>query len=189
MKKLQWNSVVRVNEGLMVSFRRSKQRSNASPLSAYLIPYNVENPNLCCVAFYDDYVRRVTAKGIVRSPESSFWVQVQCKSNGSKQFKNQNMGRLLSKAGTYSAVRILIFHLLGNEIARYLQLREPEKYTSHCFRRTSATMMADGGATSEELKRYNMIAVHSFLFLVFLVSLAGNRKRPRKSIWCVRKPL
>lgn len=43
---------------------------------------------------------------------------------------------------------------LGISIAEILNLPNPEKFTGHCFRRTSSTLMADGGATSVDLKRY-----------------------------------
>lgn len=38
-------------------------------------------------------------------------------------------------------------------VATFLQLPEPEKYTSHSIRRTSATIYADAGATEAELMR------------------------------------
>lgn len=39
-------------------------------------------------------------------------------------------------------------------IARYLQLPEAETYTGHCFRRTSATLLADKGGDILTLKRH-----------------------------------
>ena len=38
-------------------------------------------------------------------------------------------------------------------IATFLQLEEPEKYTSHCFRRTAATFLADAGFQVMDLQR------------------------------------
>ena len=38
------------------------------------------------------------------------------------------------------------------EIAKFLKLPNPELYTGHCFRRTSITMLADGGADITTIK-------------------------------------
>lgn len=40
------------------------------------------------------------------------------------------------------------------EIATYLKLSEAESYTGHCFRRSSATLLADSGADFASLKRH-----------------------------------
>ena len=44
--------------------------------------------------------------------------------------------------------------MIGVDIAKMLQLPHPETYTGHCFRRTSATLAADGGATTAEMQRH-----------------------------------
>jgi hypothetical protein len=36
----------------------------------------------------------------------------------------------------------------------YLKLQEPQLYSGHCFRRTSATLLADSGANLTTLKRH-----------------------------------
>lgn len=40
------------------------------------------------------------------------------------------------------------------QIAMYLNLVEPDLYTGHCFRRSSATLLADSGADLTSLKRH-----------------------------------
>lgn len=48
-------------------------------------------------------------------------------------------------------------HTVGampKKIAEYLKLENPEKYTGHCFRRTSATLLANAGVDSSVLKRH-----------------------------------
>lgn len=40
------------------------------------------------------------------------------------------------------------------EIASYLNLPHPEAYTGHCFRRSSATLLADAGADFTTIKRH-----------------------------------
>lgn len=39
-------------------------------------------------------------------------------------------------------------------VAKFLQLSEPELFTGHCLRRTSATLLADSGANLLEIKRH-----------------------------------
>ncbi|XP_047023444.1 uncharacterized protein LOC124632594 [Helicoverpa zea] len=43
---------------------------------------------------------------------------------------------------------------IPREIATFLELPEPQLYTGHCFRRTSATLLADSGADLLSLKRH-----------------------------------
>ena len=58
----------------------------------------------------------------------------------SKKFTSQPMGRnAIAKVPAF--------------IASFLKLEHPEKYTSHCFRRSSATALADSGASLPSLKR------------------------------------
>lgn len=48
-------------------------------------------------------------------------------------------------------------HSIGGtprKIAEYLNLEYPERYTGHCFRRTSATLLANAGADLSVLKRH-----------------------------------
>lgn len=48
-------------------------------------------------------------------------------------------------------------HMIGkvpSMIAKYLKLPNPETYTGHCFRRSSATLLADSGADMSILKRH-----------------------------------
>ena len=43
---------------------------------------------------------------------------------------------------------------MPKKIATFLELPEPERYTGHCFRRTSATLFVDGGGEITNLKRH-----------------------------------
>ena len=55
--------------------------------------------------------------------------------------KNQNIG-------------INTFGGMPKIVAKYLQLENPELYTGHTFRRTSATLLADTGASLLTIKRH-----------------------------------
>lgn len=46
------------------------------------------------------------------------------------------------------------FGKMGKTIATYLNLPDPELYTGHCFRRTSATILVDAGGDITALKRH-----------------------------------
>ncbi|HYT46389.1 MAG TPA: site-specific integrase [Methylomirabilota bacterium] len=54
---------------------------------------------------------------------------------------------------TKQVVGINNFGACPSRVARFLNLPEAEKYTGHAFRRTSATIMANGGMSIDELKR------------------------------------
>jgi hypothetical protein len=41
----------------------------------------------------------------------------------------------------------------ARKIATMLSLKDPEKYASHAFRRTAATVLADNDASVPDLKR------------------------------------
>lgn len=43
---------------------------------------------------------------------------------------------------------------MPKEVAKYLNLQNPEQYTGHCYRRTSATMLVNAGGDITSLKRH-----------------------------------
>jgi len=47
-----------------------------------------------------------------------------------------------------------MFGQFPQKIARFLNLPNPHLYTGHCFRRTSASILADSGVNIEQLKRH-----------------------------------
>lgn len=55
---------------------------------------------------------------------------------------------------TRQSVGINTIAAIPKKIAEFLKLRNPLTYTGHCFRRTSATLLADAGADSTLLKRH-----------------------------------
>lgn len=64
-------------------------------------------------------------------------------------FVNYRSGRCFSQP-----VGKNMFGKIPSIIAKYLGLSEAHKYTGHCLRRTSATLLADAGATMTMLKRH-----------------------------------
>lgn len=63
-------------------------------------------------------------------------------------FVNYNNGRC-----TKQNVEMNKIGNMGKQIASYLELPNPELYTGHCFRRSSATLLIDAGADTMALKR------------------------------------
>ena len=55
---------------------------------------------------------------------------------------------------TCQVIGIHKFESIPREIASYLDLEKVEEYTTHAFRRTSATVLADAGADNLALKRH-----------------------------------
>ncbi|KAJ8973825.1 hypothetical protein NQ317_000431 [Molorchus minor] len=55
---------------------------------------------------------------------------------------------------TIQPVGINIFGKMPTDIARFLKLPNSELYTGHCFRRTSACLLADSGANLYTIKRH-----------------------------------
>jgi len=84
----------------------------------------------------DSIMRYVQAVGAERAKGRVF------KGWRSMRFLNQGMGR-----NTLSNV--------GKKIAEWLELSDVHRYTGHCWRRSSATAMADAGATNMDLKRHH----------------------------------
>jgi integrase len=55
---------------------------------------------------------------------------------------------------TRQPVGINTFGQLPSKIAAYLKLEDPKTYTGHCFRRSSATLLAAGGGDLVSVKRH-----------------------------------
>ena len=62
---------------------------------------------------------------------------------------------------------------IGKDIAKRLNLPNPDSYTGHCFRRTSATLAADAGADVEQIKRLGKWSSSSVASRYVANSVAG----------------
>lgn len=69
--------------------------------------------------------------------------------NVSSFFLNYQKGKC-----TTQKIGINKFGAMGKEVAKYLKLQNPELYTGHCFRRSSATLLVDAGGDITTLKRH-----------------------------------
>ena len=106
---------------------RIAQTKNYKPRTFTIVPDGVVN----CVALYEKYV--------ALRPKN-----VKCK----------NLF-IYYKGGKCSGQQVGInsFGKFPMEIAKFLKLPNPSLYTVHCFRRSSATILSNSGATLTEVKR------------------------------------
>lgn len=77
------------------------------------------------------------------------YVDIRPKDAPSSFFLNYQNGKCLKQV-----IGINKFGRMGKEIATYLKLPNPEKYTGHALRRSSATLVANAGASMTTLKRH-----------------------------------
>ncbi|XP_026326762.1 uncharacterized protein LOC113235316 [Hyposmocoma kahamanoa] len=71
------------------------------------------------------------------------------KAKSDRFFQNYQKGRCVAQP-----TGINKFGAMPKEIAKFLNLPDPDLYTGHSFRRTSATLLADSGADLLTLKRH-----------------------------------
>lgn len=81
---------------------------------------------------------------------------------------------------TKQPVGINTIRAIPKEIAQYLKLRNPESYTGHCFRRSSASLLADAGADITLLKRHGGWASDKVAEGYVVSSLSNKRKIAEK---------
>lgn len=81
-----------------------------------------------------------------------------CKKYLNLRPKNPTSNRLFLKYDkgvcTNMVVGMNTIAKIPKDVANYLGLPEPEEYTGHCFRRTSATLLVSGGGDITQLKRH-----------------------------------
>jgi len=128
-KSLTWDSISQEPEGLRVSFFREKTRTSSSPL----IPLS-SLPSRNSLIIYLDYKSQAQSKAV----NGNFWVKYDEKLN---KFVNSTIG-------------IHILATWTQLLAKDLGLPNWQDYTSHSMRVTSATVLADSGASSTNLKRH-----------------------------------
>lgn len=74
----------------------------------------------------------------------------QCKNNlGRRLFFRYSKGRC-----TNQVIGMNTIGKIPSDIAKYLNLSNPNLYTGHCFRRTSATLLVHGGGDLIQLKKH-----------------------------------
>lgn len=123
-------SHIKINEdSLIVDVPPTKTQKKRS----FMLPEH-SDPRLCPVKYLTKYLQIRKDKG-----HSRMFLRITSK-NGVDQVFNSPLGiHTIAKYPT--------------EIAKYLNLANPSLYTGHTFRRTSATLVAEEGASLVQIKR------------------------------------
>lgn len=93
--------------------------------------------------------RKFTITGSFCTIFKKYWALRPVNVTSNNFFLNYQKGRC-----TNQVIGMNKFGSMPKHIATFLKLENPEKYTGHCFRRTSATMLVDAGADITMLKRH-----------------------------------
>ena len=159
LRNLTLGSVKFETEGAYVTFVRAKARGEEKT-DQFLVPYDKANPHICFVAPVAHYIDCVTASLPHLRPEDPLFHRPLTKGFGKK---GQVMG-------------VNMLRTIGKEVAKELGMENPNRYTGHCFRRSSATEAANKGATSIDMKRaFGWKQEHTALKY-----LDDTKERPRK---------
>ena len=119
-------------EGYKVTYNPAKQRGELKK-NTFLVKKNPLEPSRCIFTFVKAYLDSLKQCNIASGPLF--------RGCGKNVFKTQAMGKnFLAKIGKYAASE--------------LGLHEPERYTGHCLRRTTATIAADRGANVVDMMRH-----------------------------------
>lgn len=92
--------------------------------------------SFCIVGKYVDYFRKYNALRPPNIKHRRFFL------------------KYMNNKCTANPVGINTFGKMPSIVAEFLKLPEPKQYTGHCFRRTSASLLAESGANITEIKKH-----------------------------------
>lgn len=120
-------------EGMWISVWR-KKNDETGEKELKLAPKS-KDPRSCAITLWKKYIN--AAKGNARKKmESKIWLQ-------------DRNGKLIAQViGEHPISQV------SKDVAKFLGISNWEEYTFHSFRSTSATVLADNGATIENIKRH-----------------------------------
>ncbi|XP_045466569.1 uncharacterized protein LOC123675267 [Harmonia axyridis] len=124
---LEIDDVRDLGDSFLIAIRNTKNKIDRN-----FVIKNSENSAISFVAIFRKYV----ALRKTGTPHSKFFVQY------------------INKECTTRVVGKNMFGTFPRQIAAFLKLENATSYTGHCFRRTSASLLADSGATIDVLKRH-----------------------------------
>lgn len=127
MVNLETNNVTDLGNSFLIAIKSTKNKIDRN-----FVIKNSENN----VINFVETVRKYIALRKAGTPHSKFFVQY------------------INKECTKRPVGKNMFGKFPQQIATFLKLENAASYTGHCFRRTSASILADSGATIDVLKRH-----------------------------------
>ena len=131
LKSLSCENVIRTDEGYYIKFTPAKQRSDIKE-SEFYVPINKKKPSECFAVHISAYLD-IIVKSLGRLDGPLF--------------------KTCTKTGvTKTPLGINYVYKAPKEIAEKLGLNEPQKFTGHAFRRSSATHCANQGASTMDMR-------------------------------------
>lgn len=127
---IHWNDVELEDDGLFVSVPCSKTDQNKTGFR-FFCPKS-DDERLCALAIFDKY--------------KSFFTEESIEGRLFRKFRNNKP--------TKQPLGYHYFEKVARSIATFLQIENSEKYTSHSFRRSAATIISNNGATVEQIKSF-----------------------------------
>ena len=131
VKNMKIENLIRTESGYSVSHIGAKQR-NEITTRRFIIPHDEETPY---AQRLDQYLAKLKEETNVITGEL---VRGTC---GGKRFTKTPMGKSL-------------LYIVGVDIARWLELPEPERFSGHTFRRSAATNAAANMATPSVMQKH-----------------------------------
>jgi hypothetical protein len=136
VKSLETNNLETAPDGHWIEYTPAKQRKEVKK-SRFHIPANLDNPAHCYASHVKTYIASLKEQFGVLGGESEL-------------FKTCLPGGGYTK----KAMGINLLYKIPGKVATQLKLESPESYTGHSFRRSSATQLANAGATSTDMRRF-----------------------------------
>lgn len=136
LKKIKWSNVSQTASGLRVIVDWATKTDQGARGNWYFIARE-NNPLVCGVALFAEY-RRIVKEADPARLNGDLWLKVVKTKNGKWMVVSERGRNWISS--------------VPSTVAKSLGLPNPEQYTGHCFRRTSAQWQADAGATVLELQ-------------------------------------
>jgi integrase len=130
---LVWNRVQQFDDKIKI-FIPSSKTDKAGAGVWQVVPVDPANPTSCLVSLFHRYWLMIPED--LKIPSKRVFIRFE---NG--KFADRPHGEKW-------------FNSVGVEIARALKLPDPECYTSHCFRRSSTTALAEVGASTDQIRRH-----------------------------------
>jgi integrase len=136
LKKLQWKSVTQCATGLRITVDWATKTDQGARGNYYFIAREA-NPLVCGVTLFAEYLHIIQEADPARL-DGDLWLKV-----------------IKKKDGKWTVIGVRgrnWITSIPSIVAKSLGLPNPELYTGHCYRRTSAQWQADAGATVLELQ-------------------------------------
>lgn len=135
LKAIKYGDIETDQEGCWVAYAPAKKRGEQTE-NKFLVPYNRNNPHQCFASRVLSYLEDLKKSLPNIGPTDDLF---------HKSLKT-GYGKAVMGKNTLA--------MTGRVSASQLNLENPEEYTGHCFRRTSATAAANAGANTLEMKRH-----------------------------------